>query len=116
MSEFDHQLACIDCGKEIGNGVRCSNCTVDCPECGAGFKTNADCENHKWSGHCAACGTLLGDFPKSSQPSKVTHRETTHHTQPHFTVEFTFELPIDGRKMKGGYLCDSCTITDLNKV
>lgn len=91
---------CVDCRKEIGNGVRCNECVEKnrCEYCDAGgFHTDADRQNHYWHGHCAEC----------HEPHE---REEMHHVVPREDERFDIERfeCVDGREMGGGYLCDGC--------
>lgn len=108
-------IYCVDCNAEIGTGVRCSECTIDCRECGETFKTEGSRNNHEHSGHCAACGQYLGTQPEA-EPQAVVHRTPDIHTQDHFVIEGLFIHPVTMNKMGGGYLCSQCTTDDLNKV
>lgn len=91
---------CVDCGTEIGTGVRCDECVEAnrCEYCDAGgFHTNGDLTNHYCQDHCSECHDNVGQ----DDMNHVVPREDDR-----FAID-GFEI-IDGREMSGGYLCDGC--------
>ena len=94
-AEEGAQRYCVDCGDEIGTGTRCDKCLLSCEYCRAdGFRTSAKLSNHKWQDHCAKCGEAHGQ------------ENMEHH------VFDESKQIIDGREMKGGYLCPDCENQD----
>lgn len=84
---------------------------MECKECNNTFKDEVILENHKHSGHCAACGDYIGDL---SRRTSMASKNLNFHKREHFTVDKPFIHPVTENKKIGGYLCKSCTTDDLN--